>query len=498
MIKKIVLWFITCVSVFVGFSSAWVVRSIWVYYPSIYNNQYDIQVIKKWSFLSQFLGTTKNAFVLDSQNLFMWDNAWRLYAHWDSYTPLYWHSFHEWFVDYFFSCDVLTWWSAWPSNCSANAVDSSTPEIYSNFLKNVTTTDYYYYNYSETWCYSNICVSQMQLCVSSFVYNKSLCWAVQHHSSSYTCPQFWGVCPTVSNSKWFWEMNFSQMNWSPSPAVDWSINWGSNSAITVDLSWNIVYNDCTNWYIIQELEKQWWYTLPYVCYAWINSTWLELDDQIVTVNTILSLSKPWYWLDFKELYKLTRGYETFSEWFITNNDIFKRYKLWKFGDNNPFIGHPWALYSYFNILWDNWYNWLISPEVVANYCKIKVFWDYTQSYTWKYFKSLCKSLDYSNSSDNYTTWSVWSVEDDEEILPPWFDEWWDDSVTSSWTVLSVDWSWTLSWETNKNFEWRTFINDVYQKLQTKFRKPYNDVTWIIPWYILVALCGLILFRFLSH
>lgn len=481
MIKKLVLWFVSGVSVLLGFSSAWYVEQVWQFYPSQYNNQYNIQVINKWSFLTQFLWTTKDVFLMDSQNFFIWDDVGNIYVHRDTYTPSYWHSYHEWFVDYYFSCDVLTWWSSSPANCTASSVDSSTPELYSNFLKTVNSSDYYYYNLRNIWCYSSICASQIMLCVSSSSLDKSLCWAWWFWWPGASCPDLWWVCPSYSNSQWFWEINFWSLNWYPSPAVDWSIDWSSSVSDNVLLSWNVLFSSCSNWYIIKEVESI-SPELFYWCYAWSFNTWsLEnWQNYIWFVNT---------WLTLRELYQLTKNWWSFSDWFNSNLDQINRYKLWQVGVN-PFIWSPVALYTYFDILWSKWINSYYKDDLV-NYCNLKLYSDYNSEYQWSHFSYLCKKLSVNDTDSNYDDVSVDYGDYDDDLNDV-------SNNISSWVVIWVDRSGTLSWDSNKNFDWKTFINNVYQKLQENYKKPFRNAVWIIPSYILIALCGLLLFRFLSH
>ena len=159
------------------------------------------------------------------------------------------------------------------------------------------------------------------------------------------------------------------------------------------------------------------------------------------------------------------------------------------------------LYAYFNRLYENWWiDWTVSRYAydVVNFCNLALYSDYNQPYNWSYFSDICDRYNANNTQPIVNPVEIWDI-DDDEIIPPWFDNWWWDwSSTKSWYVVSVDWSWTLSWNTNKNFDWKTFINDFYQKLQSSFLQPTSWLAGIIPNYILVFMFALILFRFLQH
>lgn len=501
MIKKILWLWIFLLSI-VSFSSAWKVQEISLsQLPSIYDSNYDLWFLKWWAVLTTFLWQSKSIIAFDSDSFFWWSSNWQPYYYNDSSV--------QWFFWEYWACDELTWSDSVPTNCSSSPITWDYKTTFMSFFNNVNLWDYVYYDFENNW-YSQGSTSwawanRVWVCWSSSTIHRSLCFRRQYYNcsscSSTQRQDYWSLVNSQNLSNLsFGAISNSRIGYAPWQKWYnwwWNIEWWSSVWENTIITWNLMYNSCTKWYILNQLE---WILHEWFCYAWTYNTWLI--DNSFTWNTYVY----WYWMTYRDMYKLSKSnwpyYNSYNDWYLSHFDSIKRYKLWQVSVN-PFIWEPIVVYSYFNNLYSNYWidiSDLSSKEFssywVLNYCNLYFSEsDLSSEYTWQYFQYLCNSLSNSDWSINLTTWAVWDPEESIEVLPPWFDL---SNNSSSWVVVGVDWSWTLSWETNRNFEWKTFINDFYQKLQSRFQKPVNNLVWIVPWYILVFMFALILFRFLSH
>lgn len=479
---------------------------VWLWQnQSYWNTNYDIWVIKKGRFISTYLWLSKNVLALDNQKLYFWNNWW-LYFFDDTFSL-------QWYLQYMTSCDEIT--LSWDlQNCWSPTVVGLYDEVVWNFINSLIPWDwvmveqYPSYNLGcGGWCTYNRFYTRV--CFSSSTYHHTLCFLWDYsdynaawYEASYPLWSSLGLASTTT----FWNIDRNLLSEPPGFTVWDNIEWSSNTSENVSLTWNLLYNKCTNWYVINKIRSVYWSEIDRVCYAWTTNTWLITSENVDQISSIFHWT-PKQWLDFKMLYQLTSNWESRNNRFRSYEYemlLFKEWRVWI----NPFIWRPIALYSYFDILYYNWNLWRTSsddgpdwmgPYFILNYCKLS-YTDLDSEYKWSYFSSYCSDLSYSDPwqiIDEWTNNWSWQVDNDDEVLPPWFDNW-NNNVTWSWTAVSVDWSWVLSWESNKNYDWITFINDMYQKLQQNFLKPYNWITWIVPSYILVFLLALILFRFLQH
>lgn len=403
------------------------------------------------------------------------------------------------------ACDEILYDSTWDVLhwCSSSQLfNYKNDEIVSNFISTLDNWDIVYVEdkivRNGCWWYCTYNIYSIRVCFSSSSVWSTMCFVGD--KSTYESEAYWSKTPFLRSSLLTWRSNFSNISLSLLSDPPWfsnNIEWWSSIWNNVSLTWNLMYNSCTKWYILNKLD---WILWDQFCYAWTYDTWLI--DNNFNWNTYIYD----YWLNYRDLYKLSKSigpyYSSYNDWYLWHYDSIKRYKLWQISQN-PFIWEPVAVYSYFNNLYSNY--WIdvadlstkeMSSYWVLNYCNL-LFSDSSNSsaYTWQYFQYLCDSLNSQDWSIDVTTWIIGDPDESFEVLPPWFEY---SNNPSSWMIVSVDWSWTLSWNTDNNFEWRTFINDFYQKLQSVFQKPTKNIVWIVPWYILVFMVAIILFRFLSH
>lgn len=510
MIKKILLWlWITFLS-FIGFSNAtFQFFEVWVdRFMSKWNLQYEVWFLPKWRLISTYLWTSKALVWLDDKYLIFWSNDW-LYL----YNP--WSFNAQWYFQYLMSCDAIDYNdSTWDAlqNCTATQSFELWSELVSNFINSIKQWDLIFIEDETTrmgcGSYCSYDRYNIKVCFSSSTVSRTMCFLWDSSSYWWSNPTYGSRLPLL-NSLWLSsDVGFGSINRSiltdPPWFMWWTIDWSSGIWQNTSLSWNLMYSTCTNWYVVSEVSKLYWW-INNICYAWTNNTWI--------INDWVARTPMLQWLNFKEVYNwslnvtingATPYYSNYLDWFNTWIIAMQKYKLWQISFD-VFNWQPVYLYAYFDRLYQNGViPWQTDAYNIANICKLALFSDYTQKYNWSQFSYVCDQLSYNPwNSWIVTTWEVGSIDNDnQEILPPWtiiwwWNNWWS-SNTSSWTIVSVDWSWTLSWNTNQNFDWKTFINDFYQKLQSNFQKPTNNLTWIVPVYIYVFLIALILFRFLSH
>ena len=504
MIKKFFVSFFVLLFWFISFSnSEWVIRQVWNYSVSTVDDSIDLNVVNKWQLLSQRFWNTKRMLAFSSNSsigrvYFFWSNDQLPY-----YLINYWLYKDQWFLKNYFICPEITTWSYNPftNDCTTHTISSDTFawEVWW-FLQSIDSSDYWGYNISIDRCYWSPLLVHNLLCFSSSEYHNSLCfWASYDIADRCSLYSFWDL--TTNNLRWSlwinlsWDFTFVDDRFLNTPPWFTPINkfdWSNSSSINVSMTWNLMYNDsCTNWYVISQIDSIMWPEYINACYAWTYNTWL-IDNNFQWETYIYN-----YWLTYRDLFKLTSDWMSWNNWFSTYSDEITRFRNWSVWVN-PFLSRPVALYTYF----DNLYNWgflgwnnntfLLWPFAYNNYCNLVLYSDYNSVYSWSYFSQFCDNLNYSTDSNfKINTWVVGGV-DDDEILPPWSNNNWN----KSWNIVSVSWSWVLSWDSNKNFDWKNFINDFYQKLISNYIKSTSNDTWIIPPYIIVFLVAIILFRFL--
>lgn len=296
--------------------------------------------------------------------------------------------------------------------------------------------------------------------------NDSIWWATLHSNLS-----------NSQNFEWFssipdnrlWSYPWRSEWW----VLDWSVDWNIDTTI----NWDYTYSSCTYKEIIDYAEYYWY--SDYLCYAW-SDDW-SLYDPTQTYQFL-----PWTWVDLWSLYNYTKDWKSLFDWF----------KYWRWMYN-------WSTWNVDNALWQQqpvvlrlWFYWFITYwwdslwwiEAVHEYCLMKkmVTGDALNwKYTWTKFKNTCtniiqQKLDWTYLNDPSYSWSLsWS-----SVSVPISVNWW--------------WVWNLSW-------WAvsdplSFLQNFFNQLKSSMNTNWfwTSWEWFIPWYIIVALLWLIIFRFLRH
>lgn len=507
MIKKIVLWLIACVSAFVGFSNAWSVLPVWSYSQSPYNSSYEINVINKWSFLSQYLWQTKDVLYYRLNDFFIWDQAWNLYAHLQR-DPNNTNTLQiaEWYFNQYYVCDEITPSSTAPVNCSlwaSNIVnDSDIINDYKSFLKTVKSSDYFMIDdWTEYQYWTNPACRWLALCVSSSSIGKSMCWGFTVQYGSVLCnkysvqyfPWLWGLTGSV----WLWDIAFWRLNGYPSPAVDWSIVWWGQIAWWSTLTWNMITTNCPNSQAL--LWYRWNWYLNRMCYSSYSNT--------TDIFTWVSDYTVWFeltWVNIRDLYNSTSTYRRYWStgdsmdyltWFNYWRKSFDVYQKNQWEITNPFTWVPVSLFlQFWNI---NAYALPYNNASITEFCDLALWYvDLNSDYTWVAYDTVC-SLTPIQVVD--LSMSVWNTDPDSWI-PTWYSGWTVWNIWSSWDwITNRSWYW-LTWtnELSTITDWSQFLNIYFNNLQKYYKYSTSTNKPIIPNYILIALCWIILFRFLRR
>lgn len=498
MIKKI-LWLLVFWFVIFWFTNAFQVP-VWLWYiESSYDSQFELAVLKKWKFLTNFLWTTKPMFALDKDSFVFWssyDPNRMLYLYdKQSYECL--NSNHtvvtQWYINEFKSCDEFTWSVNSPTNCSST--QNFSREVVWNFLRTITTDDWVYYSHyiwGEWYCrwfYYNF-----DICFSSTELHKALCFTVSHTAEG----SAWWSNPFY----WLWESlglsdaEFSTINLSllgDPPLYQWE-------ATQVE-SWNIVSDPdvTTNWDVVEFFQngRDWDYDL---CYLWTDYLWSDFSGDYVN----------WQWLTifewYSQLYTWTAVADPYATVWSTStmnvgawlNTIMNNYYTQMFTrqDYDEFsCGGDCLHYSFW---WPNgltsintwyyysWTNWRPSVEfgwaalAVNKYKQVLNEWDYIAAYC-KAFLSYSLNTEYEWVIPNSLINNINNYKDSR-----------DNNNSTDWQVPS--WSWFMfTWSSDFWESARNFYAKITEKLNTDWFKSF----WIIPDYILWFLALILLFKFLK-
>lgn len=490
MIKKIILWLWLSVISFIGFTNA-KVQDVWLLkYPSTLDQNFSIWFIKGGGVLTDFLWSTKSVVALDTNTIFWWATNWMPYFYSE------WVNTIQWFFDRYFSCDTLTTIDTLPDNCQLWWIIDyswdlqSTKEIFKNFFSNVVADDLAYYNYINNRYVGGTLsyIEQwLEVCWSSEIIWKSLCfrgWTCGASSSSH-CNWFLGGWQLTNSQNLsnlsFWNVSNNWIWYAPwQKWYDWDYSWSWNISDSssqwsnVSVWWNVVYWQCTNWQALQWYRNYIWIN-DYVCYWWLDDFSIYTWDYLVT---------PWKWLTVFDMYEWDNSdhtYSGFNDWLQSWAYNYEMYLNWQW--LNPFDMYPTVFKTYFGIL----YRTFWPSRDVHDYCRLLLNSDLNwnlrdNSYIPSYVKDqLCEK-----------------IVNDNNISNPW--QW----TNSSWTVVSSDWSWiwssnvswsNLSWWTPV-YDWTDFINNYFNKLKWTYSNPTWSWNWILPWFIVIALLGVMFFKFI--
>ena len=493
-----------------SFASAWYTREIWITGFSPFDNSVNLSVLKKWSFLSSVVWTAKDIFYM-SENFYF---AWLYNSNLGGVSLYNYTNWQQWYIKHYALCNPITWQSLdWTLNDSSNCTiyDYSiwNMEIINNFLLQVNSYDYFWFDK-----FSNSNGSKSTLCISSINLWKSLCFENCYVSNSnyYACSMYWNYSLGVA-----WDLTWSlDLDWQfwnvpnyllySSPAVAWNTFTGWNNEVSdsegledYNYVWlspsELVYyfENSPEYKFNQNVCKVWtddFITLLSTVYnsggvsfsAWLGSDLFQLYSSLYwtsfTITEVWSFTNVWrnnYWTIFMtsasdRLYRMIYNWNWTVSLEYDNLDIARYMSL------------PYVYYTFWQLTYAFWNSSSIWEEI-ATYCYYKL-WYYNNS-------------DYSIVDDhnlNYDS-SAWAYNDNVR-RSQWYRSW-------STSIISQSWSWTpldyFSWDDNLDFS--TFFSKSFNKFRDNFSMELTNQdlwAWFLPTYIIMFLLAIILFRFLFH
>ena len=504
MIKKIFLWLFVWFVWLISFSNA-KTQEIWLdRYPSTENSNYSIWFLKWWGLLSSYLWTAKSVLAINNDVLF-----WRA----PNWQPYFYSPWFQWFFGEYFACDELTWLDSVPKNCSSIPITWDFQVIWKGFFDQVKAWDYAYYwytywnNSSVNWFYYR---AHIQVCWSSHEIWNSLCfWYNRHNSSQWsTTPDVWSLVNSQNLSNFNFGLLSSSWIWyAPWQAwYDWwwNIDWWSTEVTPWFVTWDVMLSECTKqkalaWYRANGYKSRmcyssYWnntdlYTWPWDA-VWYALTWTDVLD---------------VWFDTWDYRRnwLTGEAMWYDEWFSYWRNTYNVYKK-NSQHTNPFLGVP---VSIFTLMWNvDAYGLPYNDQSVLEFCDLSLYTaDYNAIYTGVASSVVC-SMSTTEYLDAVTT---------NQLNPDWGYPWYMWSSVS-WTVTAIwsSWDWVTnrpwfhnipwsSWSASQSWlstyqDWVSFQNWYFNLLKDNFSYPEWTWDWIVPFYIIIALCWLVFFRFLSH
>ena len=535
MIKKLLLWLFVSFVWLISFSYAidtnsywqWYVRSVWSMWRSAYNSWFSLAVLNKWSFLSQNFWVWKDLFFIDENKYFAWI---RHPEYWN--TALYYHfQCWQWFATSYLTCDEIfddstgaTRW--WPKNCHQNNVVAWTYEILSSFMSSVKSTDYIWYVWEWSCCWT-YCWSRLGLCISSSDYHQSICW--------WWCNAWspWYSCSFLSETYWYnvnnslnlsgdyasinrsilltspWvNNNFNPWTWST--ISDWTtkylnadiddyisyyeerFGWNENMCYVWTTDYETLY---WSWRVCNDLECpdtvnfEYWtgwtiFDLYYSLYSgfWnniIKNVWTFINVRLINYTEQFKLNCNWTgdnivcqpsWPDYLAKYN----------WPDTNISLYYEWLT------PPFLNNPVAIYFMASNLYNRFSTESTQWEEMAYYCDMKLNYDSYKDWT----------FNFEELKDKVTPWINQRVKDYKN------NQFWNGGGYSI-----PDFSWTnIRWNLNLTGDWipedlspTQLFKQFYDRMNALLWNfnPNNSV-WIIPLWILYPMLFLILFRIIKH
>lgn len=460
------------------------------YSPSPYYNNYDITILKRWKFLSNYIWQAKPFYSL-AEYTFMFRNEWKLYYYdsWNYCSDRY--DTIQWYFENYYICNEYTPWAT-VDNCSnATPYDS---EVVWRFLQNVENDDYFYFERNPSWdSYCRTSSNDWTFCFSSHSLWKSICFTFS--KPWYQALQWFSWSLDLPAKQWWW-IDVSLL-WDPplyqydSPIVE---------------TWNIVEIPpelLTNWDIMNYFENTWNWDWD-MCYVWttdLSSSYNWDYTRLWGYNIFEAYSILYSWTNVSDPKGYVQWTNSMNVWWWINT-LYNNYYTY-YVKRLDYINYDWNPLHY-SFWWSNWlysidrnstyypFDWRPSIELslgskyynrylntdqnwqdIAYYCSavLSTWWN-NEVYDWNLPNYLINNINWqvNNQLNQSTDW-----QDSEYQVPSW-----------SWFMLT--------W--NENFS--TSLKDFYAKLTMKLNTDNTyRTTWVIPDYILWFLVLILLFRFLK-
>lgn len=411
------------------------IKVVWSSYsPSPYYNNYDVTVLKRWKFLSNYIWQAKPLYALGQYTYLFWNN-WELYFYdyWNYCSNRY--ALVQWFFQYYKICDEIISENQWTINCWN--LESYDEEVVWRFLQNIDNWDLFLYDVVHNWdSYCRSYSNDWSFCFSSHSLWKSLCF-------QYSLPSYWTLFWLIWSldlpaQQGFWinvwllsdPPSYAYIDDDPTDSSQWSL-WVCPTVWQLLATYSSDYNSS-------------------LCYS--SSLLMSWGSVVsVTPNTIFEL------------------YPTLAE-FRADRELF-----WNYCSNSVSLG--WTCQQAFS--WKD-----IEYTLLA-----KIPWSVKTADLYQY----C-NLSLNHSSNESTCVSSWVYQTTwytrEDVIKDLVD--WDYSIVvpSEDSIVSQTlWDW---------YEWNWDIITTIQSLFWKFTSLFKQQTWNtpckLPIYIVSFLLVIILFR----
>lgn len=492
MIKKVLLWLLVSVWIWISFSNSAYYQTIGSSYnPSPYYNNYDITILKRWKFLSNYIWQAKPFYALAEYTFMFW-NEWKLYYYdsWNYCSDRY--DTIQWFFENYYICNEYTPWSTVDNCWNATPYDS---EVVWRFLQNVDNGDYFYFERNPSGdSYCRTSSNNWTFCFSSHSLWKSICFTFS--KPWYQALQWFSWSLDLPSKQWWWIDIW--LLWDPP-------NYQYN-APDVE-TWNIVEIPAelmTNWDVMDYFEHTRGRDRD-MCYVWttdLSSTYAWDFTRLWGYNIFEAYSILYSWTnvsDPKGFVQWTNSmnvgawintlYNNYYTYYVKRQDYLNydwnplHYSFWWNNwlysiDRNssfyPFDWRPaielWLASKYYNRYQNTDQNW----QDIAFYCSaVLSTWGNNEIYDWNLPNYLVNNINgqVNNQLNQSTDW-----QNSEYQVPSW-----------SWFMFT--------W----NEDFGVSLKNFYAKLTDKMNVESTNfpVNWIIPDYILWFLALIILFRFLK-
>lgn len=480
---------------------------IWIdSFQSDWDSNYSVGVLKRGRFLSNYLWTSKNILALANQKLYFW-NDWQLYTY--NNVNLNRLQYVQWYMQYVMSCDEITANSSGSvNNCWTPYLVGAYDEVVGNFINSLVMGDWVYVEENlwnqGCWTYCTYNWFNTKVCFSSSTYHHTMCF----YGETNTYPSYAHINYPFGSSLWFdnnitfWNINRDVLDEPPKFS---SIQWGSQDVSQSELTGDTMNIPCTKQLAYEWYRSQWYKSR--VCY----SSYLNNSDIYSGSGSVGAFALTW--TSIKNIWNNTAHYRRYGWtdtplWYTDWAKYWRKsYEVYEKNSNidNPFVGVP---VSIFTLMWNFESYWLpYTTESILEFCDLALYTsDYSTAYSWIASSSVCSMssieiLDVINSNtNNPDDWYPWY----------WNSNWTISDVGSSWVGITnrpgyynppgsnsgSGSSWATVSETYQ--DWKTFMNWFFNLLKDWFKFPTGSGSPIIPSYIVIALCALAFFRFLSH
>ena len=494
MIKKRIIFLLLTLWVLVpSFSSAVNVRNdLWDYEDLWWNNNCTIN--DNYSFdcsesNNVIIGTDSGWLKMSSS--YFWTTSWLA-----TYIYRLNGNSQQWYVSSFLFC--------WENSNPLQSCNSKHNITYEEFLvykdSNELKSRMWYSDQSTLW-----------KAWPSFIYDNSYILIAPQYNTNWTTSRHWWVNPYNFWLVWYWlQANRSSVVIVRNPFPSVYEVPDNSEVIPIDsVDW-YEYISITTWDSVLYFEDQLWYRKD-MCFIWTRDltslyeswiayhqwTWYTIFDMYSRLFSVSSMSVKEVWIFINTWF---RNYETWFQWLnrsISWTPLYNFVYSWPWNHyidksnnlSNPFL---WNLSAYY-FLWS-------TRSDFSNYSDLD--WEQLAYYCYK-------KLSYTSSSND---WQNYSISDDHNKV---YDQWvavyvrnnrnynwqfsWADSINSQsfhWTALDY-----FTWWEEDFSDFNSFFSKSFNKFASVFS---NDITnydlWlgVLPNFIILFMCAIIFFRFISH